>query len=88
MANKYKAETKKEVSTENRSVRQCTHPQRELRRKSARLLAKSRSERNDKEQLKKLDDFLGKGVGAKKERARLNARILNDSQRKGRRSKK
>ena len=35
------------------------------------------AERSQKEQLRRLDERLGKGVGAKKERARLAARLAH-----------
>ena len=38
-------------------------------------LLKKRATRTDREQLDKLDELLGAGKGAKKERARLNTRI-------------
>jgi len=40
-----------------------------------KLRADARAERSDKEQIAHLDSILGVGVGAKKERARLQARI-------------
>ncbi len=44
----------------------------EVRQKSAKERAEARSERNTREQIAALDRRLGVGVGAKKERARLN----------------
>lgn len=75
MANKYKQEKKKEVESENRPVRQCTHPSRVRRQESAKKCADARAKRTDKEQLIHLDKVLGKNKGAKKERAKLKARI-------------
>ena len=78
MANKYKQESKKqELSTEPRSVRQCTHPQRTRRQEQAEKLRKARAKRTDQQQLAELDRVFGKGNGAKKERARLKERIKN-----------
>ena len=82
MANKYKQEKKKEISDEPRSVRQCTHPQRIRRQEKAKELREARAKRTDKQQLAELDRILGKGKGAKKERARLKKRIKNDRQKK------
>lgn len=45
------------------------------RRKNAEALAAERAKRSPQQQLKKLDDKLGVGVGAVKERARLQALI-------------
>ena len=75
MANKYKSDTKKEVSDEPRSVRQCTHPQRLRRQESAKRCAEERVKRSDAEQLQHLDALLGKNKGAKKERVRLRRKI-------------
>ena len=76
MAQKYKQESKKqELSAEPRSVRQCTHPQRTRRQEQAEKLRKARAKRTDQQQLAELDRVFGKGNGAKKERARLKARI-------------
>ncbi len=79
MAQKYKQESKKqEVSDEPRSVRQCTHPQRTRRQETAKKVAKARAKRTDQQQLAELDKLLGKGKGAKKERARLKERIKSE----------
>jgi len=43
----------------------------ERRRDAAQERAEARASRSAQQQLKKLDDLLGKGVGAVKERARL-----------------
>ena len=76
MAQKYKQESKKqEVSAEPRSVRQCAHPHRTRRQEQAEKLRKARAKRTDQQQLAELDRVFGKGNGAKKERARLKARI-------------
>lgn len=47
--------------------------------KEAEERAEQRSKRSHKDQLAVLDSRLGKGVGATKERARLNALIENPS---------
>ena len=76
MTNKYKQESmKQELSTEPRSVRSCTHPQRIRRQEQADKLRKARAKRTDHQQLAELDRVFGKDNGAKKERARLKARI-------------
>lgn len=75
MAQKYKQESKKEVSEEARSVRQCTHPQRTHRQESAKKCQEARAKRTAQQQLNHLDKLLGGGKGAKKERAKLKARI-------------
>tara|TARA_Y100000593_G_scaffold75066_1_gene138378 strand:+ start:517 stop:786 length:270 start_codon:yes stop_codon:yes gene_type:complete len=83
MAQKYKQESKKqEVSSEPRDVRQCTHPQRTRRQESARKCADARAKRTDQEQLVELDKLLGKGKGAKKERARLKENIRKSKENK------
>ncbi len=78
MANKYPQEAKKKTQEQTISVskRECTHPQKEKRRESAKKCAESRAKRSDKQQLAHLDKILGKDKGAKKERARLKERIL------------
>ena len=76
MAQKYKQEAKKQdLSTDPRKVRDCTHPQRARRQEQAAKLRKARAKRTDQQQLAELDRVFGKGNGAKKERARLKARI-------------
>lgn len=45
------------------------------RRTNAEALAAERAKRSPQQQLKKLDDMLGVGVGAVKERAKLQALI-------------
>lgn len=49
-----------------------THRTKQQRRESAMKLDAERNERTTEQQLKLLDKRLGKGKGAKKERARLN----------------
>ncbi len=51
------------------------HRTREDRRDTAKELLAEREGRTDEQQLAHLDRLLGVGVGAKKERARLAARI-------------
>lgn len=52
------------------------HPkQKERRRREAAERQFDRDTRSPKQQIKLLDKRLGKGVGAKKERKRLNAQI-------------
>ena len=75
MAQKYKQESKKEVSEETRSVRQCVHPQRTRRQESAKKCQKARAKRTAQEQLNHLDKLLGKNKGAEKERARLKDKV-------------
>ena len=75
MANKYKVEKKKELSDEPSNVRDCTHPQRTRRQESAKKLKEARAKLTDQQQLNKLDNLLGKGKGAEKERVRLKDRI-------------
>lgn len=48
-------------------------PRKAVRQKVASDLSDARKQRSNKEQLKLLDERLGKGVGAKKERKRLSA---------------
>ena len=78
MAQKYKSEKKKEVVEENRSVRQCTHPQRTRRQESAKKCAEARAKLTNQQQLNKLDKMFGKGKGAEKEREKLTERIKNE----------
>jgi len=76
MANKYPQEHKKTVEEITTSTqKEHTHPQRQQRRESAKKCAEARAKRSDKQQLAHLDKLLGKNKGAKKERARLKARI-------------
>ena len=49
------------------------------RRAAADVLAEERAKRSDKEQLAILDQRLGEGVGAKRERDRLLGRIASKS---------
>ena len=53
------------------------HNRREARKKSAQELKEKRAERSPKQQLKILDERLGKSVGAKKDRAQLQLLIDN-----------
>tara|TARA_Y100000590_G_scaffold143436_2_gene164807 strand:+ start:59582 stop:59821 length:240 start_codon:yes stop_codon:yes gene_type:complete len=76
MANKYPQEQKRVVEEITTSTqKKCTHPQRQRRQESAKKCAEARAKRSDKQQLAHLDKLLGKNKGAKKERARLKARI-------------
>lgn len=62
---------------------------REERVKAAQERQEAREKLTAREQLRELDKRLGKGVGAQKERARLNALIEAELEEKGRtRSKK
>jgi len=47
----------------------------QARREAAAEMAEARSNRTDEQQLARLDSMLGEGMGARKERARLTARI-------------
>jgi len=49
----------------------------EMKKKRQLDIDNARAYRSDKEQLVTLDKRLGKGIGAKRERARLNARLEN-----------
>ena len=51
---------------------------RKLRKENAETLYKERQQRSNKDQLKLLDQRLGKNVGAKKERARLTKLIQKE----------
>jgi ribosomal protein S12 methylthiotransferase accessory factor YcaO len=48
---------------------------REQKRKEAEVRQAERDKRTDEQQLARLDLFLGEGVGAQRERARIAARI-------------
>ena len=54
----------------------CTHPRRSARREKALARQVAREKRNPEQQLKVLDDRLGKGKGAKKERDKLGRQLL------------
>lgn len=56
---------------------------REFRQKEARERQAGRDELTPKEQLKKLDQMLGAGKGAKKERARLDWQVKTGNKAKG-----
>ena len=74
--NKYPQESKrKEAEQTSASRRECTHPQRIKRQESAKRCKEARAKRTDVEQLKRLDELLGKNKGAVKERARLKVKI-------------
>lgn len=79
MAQKYTQEKKKESQSDRLQVskRECTHPQRTRRQESAKKCAEARAKRTHSQQLKHLDEILGKNKGATKERARLKERIKN-----------
>ena len=53
-------------------MRKNTKERKEIRRKAALLRQQDRAKRSPKEQLARLDQLLGKNMGAKKERTRLN----------------
>ena len=79
MANKYAKESVKETVAKKTiklgPTRTCLWHRRKEKQDKAKRLAEERSERTDREQLDHLDSILGKGKGAVKERAKLNARI-------------
>ena len=52
--------------------------EKEYRHKKALLLAEARSKRSSQEQLDLLDQRFGEGLGASKERSRLNALIKKE----------
>tara|TARA_B100000029_G_scaffold371504_1_gene365457 strand:+ start:1190 stop:1396 length:207 start_codon:yes stop_codon:yes gene_type:complete len=55
---------------------------RESRRKRADSLTEERAKRSPQQQLELLDKRLGEGLGAKKERAKLQALINSESKQK------
>ena len=81
MANKYAKESVKETVgtklTKLGPTRTCLWHRRTEKRGKAKKLAEERAERTDREQLDHLDSILGKGKGAVKERAKLNARLAS-----------
>ena len=81
MANKYAKESVKETVAKKTiklgPTRDCLWNRRTEKRAKAKKLAEERAERTDREQLDHLDSILGKGKGAVKERAKLNARIAS-----------
>ena len=81
MANKYAKESVKETVVKKTSTlgptRTCLWNRRTEKRAKAKKLAEERAERTDREQLEHLDSILGKGKGAVKERAKLNARLAS-----------
>ena len=82
MANKYAKESVKETVTKKISsslgpTRDCHWSRRKEKQEKGKKLAEERADRTDKEQLEHLDSILGKGKGAVKERAKLNARIAS-----------
>ena len=81
MANKYAKESVKETVSKKSiklgPTRTCLWLRRTEKQEKAKQLAEERASRTDKEQLEHLDSILGKGKGAVKERAKLNARIAS-----------
>lgn len=76
MVNKYPQEHKRAVEEITTSTQtKCTHPQRQRRQESAKRCEEARAKRTNEQQLAHLDELLGKGKGAKKERAKLKAKI-------------
>lgn len=81
MANKYAKESVKETVTKKATklglgpTRVCNWLRRAEKQEHAKKLAEERAARTDWEQLEHLDSILGNGMGATKERAKLNARI-------------
>lgn len=57
----------------------CYHPRRTARREKARLMAEANAKLTPQQKLANLDEWLGVGVGAKKERARLAKQIRGAS---------
>ena len=94
MANKYAKESVKETVTKKATklslgpTRVCNWFRRTEKRTKAKKLAEERAERTDREQLDHLDSILGKGKGAVKERAKLNARIVESKTPKANSKKK
>lgn len=56
-----------------------THNNQEVRRKMARERQEERKKRSPREQLRLLDQRLGKGLGAAKERERLGALVTKEN---------
>ena len=84
MAQKYTQEKKKESQSDGLQVskRECTHPQRTKRQKSVKRCVEARAKRTHSQQLKHLDELLGKNKGAVKERARLKDKIQQSKEEK------
>ena len=70
---------KKSDGSQKTSTHVCTHPFEQLRRKDAEGRKEERNKRSPEDQLKLLDDRLGVGIGAKKERTRLQKLIDDDN---------
>jgi hypothetical protein len=83
MANKYAKESVKETVTKKTTklglgpTRVCNWTRRSEKQEAGKRLAEERASRTDREQLDHLDSILGKGKGAVKERAKLNARLTS-----------
>lgn len=60
----------------------------ENRRKAAIERQEAANNRSAKEQLARLDELFGKGQGAKKERARLESRLVKEQEEKPKKKKK
>ena len=58
----------------------------EIRQKEAKRRAEAHAKLSTREKLKALDDLLGEGLGAKKERAKLGARLAKEEQGKAAKS--
>jgi hypothetical protein len=81
MANKYAKESVKETVTKKVTklgpTRVCNWLRRSEKQEKAKQLAEERTNRTSREQLDHLDSILGKGKGAVKERAKLNAHLAS-----------
>ena len=92
MANKYAKESVKETVAKKTiklgPTRVCNWSRRTEKQEKAKKLAEERAGRTDREQLEHLDSILGKGKGAVKERAKLNARIAGSKAPKANSKKK